>query len=338
MHTYLKHRKVRAIMATLLGFAGAVGALWWALFGLKPYDITPTQVAARYEHRAAAGAGVLSVPVQLGAIEPVTVGATPAWAAELRFASFDGHTVIGRIAYPRDPRQPDAADTRLPVLLALHAMGRAQGRWWQAELKGRPTLEHTHLLAERALQAGHVVLALDARWHGERKDPERPLFVRELMNDLHWWGRREPYEAMIVDTVKDYRVLLDWVVAQPALDAARIRATGYSMGAQMALLLAGTDARVRSVAAMVPPHLDNKVAAVAPATVAARLAGVPVWLLTALDDDVAAASDNTALFAALPGPGHRHLTFPGGHVLPVAYVDALQPWLAQAAAAPVASR
>lgn len=338
MNKFLKHRKAGPIVMSLLGLVGAVGALWWALFALKPYQITPAQVDARYEHRAPAGHRTTGTPMQLGAVEAITVGTTPAWAAELRFASFDGHTAIGRIAYPRDPRQPDAAAQRLPVLLALHGMGRAHRRWWQAEVGGRPTLENTHLVAERALQAGHAVLALDARWHGERKHPERPRFVLELMNDLHWWGRLEPYEAMIVDTVKDYRVLLDWVVQQPALDATRIRAAGYSMGAQMALLLAGTDTRVRSVAAMVPPHLDNKVAAVAPATVAPRLAGVEVWLLTALDDDVAAASGSAALFAALPGPGHRHLTFPGGHVLPVAYVEGLQPWLARASAVPVAQQ
>ena len=99
------------------------------------------------------------------------------------------------------------------------------------------------------------------------------------------------------------------------------------MGAQMALLLAAVDPRVRSVAAMVPPHVDAKVAAVSPLTVTPQLAEVEVWLLTANDDGHAAAADNAALFAALPGAPKRHLTFDGGHVLPATYVDSLQPWL-----------
>ncbi len=321
-----KHRKIlKTTMATLFGLAAAVGSLWWALFALKPYDITPAELAARYEHATPASC---ATAVQLGAVEAVTVGATPAWAAELRFTSFDGDLALGRIVYPTDPRLAEADAPRQPVLLALHGMGRTQWRWWQAAYKDRPTLENTHLVAERALQAGQVVLALDARLHGERKNIEKPLLVRELMTELHVWGRREPYERLIIDTVKDYRVLLDWVVQQPGFDPARIRATGYSMGAQMALLLAGTDTRVRSVAAMVPPQLGNKVAAVAPTNVVARLAAVEVWLLTADDDEAASAADNEALFAALPGPGKQHLRFPGGHVLPVAYVERLGPWLA----------
>jgi dienelactone hydrolase len=323
-----RHRRLVIIAATLPGIAGALGALWWAIFALEPYDITPSQLATRYEHRTP---GATAPQVRLGGLEPVTVGTTPAWAAPLQFASFDGTPAIGRMAYPADPRLPAQAGVRRPVLLALHGMGRTHWRWWQPEFKGRPTIESTHRLAERALQAGYVVLALDARGHGERKDPARPLIAAELMRGLHLWGRREPYERLIVDTVRDWRVLLDWVEQQPQLDPSRVRAAGYSMGAQMALLLAGTDHRVRSVAAMVPPHLDAKVAAVAPATLAHRLAGVEVWLLTADDDEHADEADNAALFASLPGQRKRHLRFPGGHVLPASYVEELQPWLTQGA-------
>ncbi len=277
------------IMMVLSGLAGALGAIWWAAFALKPCALWPEQLTARYAHASAATPTPL---VQLGPMARVTVGAMAAWAQALRFPSFGGTWVPGRIVYPADPSQPDATLSARPVVLALHGMGRTQWRWWQAEFKGRPTIENTHLLAER-----------------------------------------EPYERLIVDPVKDYRVLLDWIVQQPHLDADHLRAAGYSMGAQMALLLAGVDTRVRSVAAVVPPHLDATVAAVAPASVAARLAGVEVWLLTADNDDYASRSDNTGLFAALiaarSGTAKKHLIFPGGHLLPPGYVDQLQPWLAQ---------
>lgn len=327
MRTLLKrHRStLLKIMITLFGLAGFVGALWWALFALKPYDITPAALQARYEHAAPNVAASLATEVQLGAIEPLTVGQTPAWSAALHYRSFDGDAVVGRITYPHDPRTPPGVAPS-PVLLALHGMGRTQARWWQAEFKGRPTIENTHRVAELALQRGYVVLALDARLHGERKDVQRPLLSSDLMRDLHVWGQREPYERLVIDTVKDYRVLLDWVQQQPQLDATRVRAAGYSMGAQMALLLAGTDRRVRSVAAMVPPHLDNKVAAVAPINVAPQLKDVQVWLLTGDDDEYASADDNAALFAALPGPGRQHLRFAGGHLLPAGYVEQLAGW------------
>jgi dienelactone hydrolase len=330
MHKFIHPRALQKIMLTLFGLAGAAGAIWWAVFALKPYDISAEQLTARYAHVSSVTHGP---QVELGAAEPVTVGATVAWAQALSYTSFDGARVLGRIVHPTDPALPGAALPGRPVLLALHGMGRTHWRWWQSELKGRPTIESTHLLAERALQAGHVVVALDARAHGDRKDPHRPLIAREMMRDLHLWGKREPYERLIVDTVKDYRMLLEWVARQPQFDSGRIRAAGYSMGAQMALLLAAADARILSVAAMVPPHLDRKVAAVAPTTVAARLTDVEVWLLTGEDDEYASRSDNAALFASLPGSAKKHLTFPGGHILPPTYVEQLQPWLRSSAEA-----
>lgn len=317
-------------MLTLFGFAGALGALWWALFALKPYDITPEQLAARYAHTtttAAPAPAPAAAAVQLGALRRITVGQTAAWAREFRMPSFDGAVANGRIVYPADPAVLAAPR---PVLLGLHAMGRSHGRWSEAEVKGKRTIENTHRLAELALQQGYVVMALDAREHGERKNADKPLPPRELLRNLHWWGEREPYERLIVDTVKDWRVLLDWVVQQPQFDRRNIRAAGYSMGAQMALLLAGTDGRVSAVAAMVPPGLTNRVAVVAPLNVAPRLAASRVWLLTADDDDHASVDENAALFAALAGVDKQHLRFAGGHLLPADYVERLLPWLTAA--------
>lgn len=307
--------KAWKIAAALLGLVVALGVFWWAVFELKPYHLSPEALQARYAHEAQT-VGEWSVQTS-----PAAPGAAPGHAFDLRFRTFDGTAVMGRIVYPSDPAR---ATRPFPVVLALHALGRTHWRWWLPEFKGRPTLENTHRVTALALEHGHAVVALDARGHGDRKGTA-PL-SRELLRDLHLWGRREPYEHMIVDTVKDYRMLLDWVVRQPQLDATRISATGYSMGAQAALLLAGTDARVGAVAAMVPPHVDNKVAVVAPINVAPRLRATRVWLLTADEDEYASQGDNADLFAALPAVDKRHLRFPGGHVLPEAYVEQLRPW------------
>jgi dienelactone hydrolase len=330
MNSLIRSRKARLAMCSLLGALVAAGALWWALFALKPYDISAPALDQRYAHTtpATAAAAAATRRIEFGPLERVHVGGAAGWSQSIRFRSFDGETVHGRLVHPADPVADAAAGVRCPLLLALHAMGRTQWRWWHDVFKGRPTIERTHLLTAHALRAGHMVVALDARGHGDRKDPAQPLTARKLLRDLHWWGRREPYERLIVDSVRDWRVLLDGLLDQPTIDPRRVRAAGYSMGAQMALLLAGMDGRVQAVAAMVPPHLDRKVAAVAPSTVAPRLAGVTVWLLTADDDEHATAAHNAALFAALPGPDKRHLRFSGGHVLPSAWVDSLVPWLA----------
>lgn len=307
----MTRKKALRIMASLLGIAALAGALWWGLFGLKPYDPSPAELQARHEIPP----GTEAPQVQLGELETLPGGQR---SQSLRFRSFDGAEAVGRIVYPA------AAQGPAPLLINLHALGRAHQRMFQAEFKGRPTMEQTHRVTELALSRGYAVVALDAREHGERAMPGRK--ASDLLRELHWWGRRDPYERMLVDTIKDYRVLLDWATRQPHINAQHIRATGYSMGAQMALLLGALDPRVEAVAAIVPPHVGDKVAVVNPHRLMAGLAGKQVWLLSADDDEYASKAQNQALFEAIPAQDKHHLRFPGGHLLPANYIDGLSGW------------
>ncbi len=319
------------MLTSLLGLAAALGAAWWMVFGLKPYTLEPAALQARYAvsapaHGAAASMGSAGAPsVSRLQLTPAAVPFPGAVAFDLAFTSFDGAQAVGRIVFPSDPTRR-AAGSSWPVLLGLHALGRTHLRWWHEAVRERPTIENTHRITEMALQQGFVVVALEARGHGVRRgDAPIPSAVLE---NLHVWGAREPYERMIVDTVRDYRVLLDQLAHRPELNTTQVAAVGYSMGAQMALMLAGVDDRVQAVAALVPPHLDQKVAVVAPVNVVGTLQGRRVWLVTADADEYASVKDNAALFAALPvEPQNRHLRHPGGHLLPADYVDGLGPWL-----------
>jgi dienelactone hydrolase len=319
--TRLGKRLFFKITAGLLGAAALAAAMWWLVFGLKPYTITQDELQARYAYR---------MPAQGLAVQQ-----TPetGHAQALRFTTFDGSEVQGRIVYPSDPA---TAAKPFPLLIGLHAMGRSHQRWWHPEIKDRPTREQTHRITALALQNGYAVLALDARSHGTRK--VQGSSPKQMLEDLHYWGKREPYERMIIDTVKDYRLLLDWAQTQAQLDTRQVRAVGYSMGAQTALLLGGVDPRVQSVLAIVPPHVDNKVAAVAPINVMDGLRDKQVWLLSANDDDYASVSQNKALFEALPTGRKRHLRFDSGHLLPAHYVDGLAQWFEKSDQAASATR
>ena len=301
----MKHRRNLIAIGLLLAVLAAAAAAIWHFVWLKPYDITPDELRDRYAYRA-------------------ELTPRDGHAVDLRLQSFDGELLTGRIVYPSDPAQ---ATRPFPVLIGLHAMGRSHRRWWHDEVSGRPTIEQTHRLTQIALQQGYAVVAIDARGHGQRRHLGQTPLAQRAMRDMHWFGRRAGYERMIIDTVRDHRVLLDWLVAQPHLDAARIVASGYSMGAQGALLLAGLDDRVRAVAAMVPPHLGDNVAVVAPINLVAGLQGKRVWLLSGNDDDHASPAENQALFDAIPSADKKHLRFESGHLLPADYVESLAEWL-----------
>ncbi len=299
----MKHKRAYVAIGVLVGLAAVAAGIWHFIW-LKPYSITPAELQARYaykeEHRPA-----------------------DAHSVDIRLRSFDGALLHGRIVYPGDPAQ---ASRPFPVLVGMHAMGRSHMRWWQAELNGRPTIEQTHRITQMALQQGYAVVAIDARAHGERRHLGQPHLAQRVMRDMHWFGRRQGYEQMIIDTVRDHRVLLDWLATQPHLDTGRIKAVGYSMGAQGALLLAGLDERVRAVAAMVPPHLGDNVAVVAPINLVVGLQGKRVWLLTGEEDDHGTSEESQPLFDAIPSQDKKHLRFDSGHLLPTDYVEKLSDW------------
>lgn len=299
----MKHRRAYIAIGILLGLAGIAAAIWHFVW-LKPYTVTPTELQARYAYK-----------------EALTPG--EAHSVDIRLQGFDGALFNGRIVYPSDPAR---AARPFPVLIGMHAMGRGHVRWWHTEFNGRPTIEQTHRITQMALQQGYAVVAIDARGHGQRRHLGQPHLAQRAMRDMHWFGRRQAYEQMIIDTVRDHRVLLDWLASQPHLDAKRIVAAGYSMGAQGALLLAGVDDRVQAVAAMVPPHLGDNVAAVAPINLIAGLQGKRVWLLTGDEDDHASPKQNQALFDAIPSQDKKHLRFDSGHLLPTDYVEKLSDW------------
>jgi pimeloyl-ACP methyl ester carboxylesterase len=301
-------------MSAVFGTLGAIGVLWWAVFALKPYEIADTDLRALYTHE--------SVAAEKTALTLTSVESERGVAFDLKFRAADGAEVNGRIVYPSDPKM---ASKPFPLVIGLHGLGRTHVRWWQSELRGRPTLESTHLVTSLALDRGYAVVALDARRHGARRDPDTK--PSDLLWDMKIWGKREPYEQMIVETVKEYRQLIDALSVNPTLDTKNLRAAGYSMGAQMAMLLAAHDERIKSVAAMVPPHLDDKVARVSPRRSVSGLVGKQVWLLSADEDEYASKDQNATLFDTLPTSDKKHIRFTSGHALPPNYVEALRDWL-----------
>ncbi len=197
----MKHKRALTIaIAIVLGLGAAAAGIWHFVW-LKPYSITPAELQARYAYKEEFQPG-------------------EGHSVHLRLQSFDGALLHGRIVYPGDPTQTARP---FPVLIGMHAMGRSHLRWWQPDVSGRPTIEQTHRLTQMALQRGYAVVAIDARGHGERRHLGQPTLAKRAMRDMHWFGRRQAYEQMIIDTVRDHRVLLDWLAAQPHLDATRIK-------------------------------------------------------------------------------------------------------------------
>jgi dienelactone hydrolase len=233
------------------------------------------------------------------------------------YPGVDGEVVNGQISYPATKTE------KYPVMIGIHAMGRSFPRWWNESYKGNPTVTQVNKLSKFADDKGYVVIAIDARNHGSRKikGKELPAVMSQLSQ-----GKPALYEAMIKDTVIDHRLLLDWIEGQKDLDQNNIRVAGYSMGAQVSLLLASVDQRIKHVLAIVPPFVKHKLPHISPVSAVPLLNKTPVLLVTANKDQYSTEDQNQQLFSAISSESKIHMIFNSDHLLPSNYVNSLVYW------------
>lgn len=274
---------------------------WYKFIALKEIPMEQNKILQQYEYRSND-----NVEISLVKISPHQYSFT--------YLSFDGSIVNGQITYP------EIEAKNYPVLIGISAMGRSYIRWFVESFKERPTITQVNKISELADKNGYVVISIDARYHGKRKDPDRTL--RSIMNDLHFFGDKEGYEAMIRDTVLDHRVLLDWIEQQENLNHG-VTVAGYSMGGQVSLILSSLDKRVKQVISIVPPFIDDKTALVAPKNFVSMLKNQQILLLTADDDENASSKQNDKIYEQIPVQGKQRIEFQSGHILPEDYVEKL---------------
>jgi dienelactone hydrolase len=299
---------IKKIAVTTAAVLTLVFGYWYSFLTLDEIPMAQEDIIQQYQYRLDQPVGLTLVEIEPGLFT-------------FTYQSFDGSIVNGQISYPNKVAE------KYPVLIGVSAMGKSAIRWWTGSFKGRPTVTQVNKITELADKHGYVVIAIDARYHGKRKDPERTL--GSIMNDLKFFGNKTDYEAMIKNTVIDHRILLDWISQEEKLDKNNISVVGYSMGGQISLLLASVDPRVRKVISIVPPYIDDKIAVVAPKNLISLLKDQTVLLLTADEDEYASESENDLIFKKILTPNKERVHFPSGHILPDDYVESLTMMLTQ---------
>ena len=299
--SFMKKMFTYLFAISIIGFTA-----WYNFIALKPIKITQKDIISSYQFTS-------TQPTKFKLKE------LNSQSFRITFRSFDGSIVNGQITYPNQDK------ASYPVLVGVSAMGKNYNRWWLDSFKGKPTVTNVNKIGKAALDAGYAVVAIDARYHGSRKDPDKTL--RSIMNDLYFFGDKTSYEEMIVGTVKDYRILLDWLNSQKKIDSNNIIMAGYSMGAQVSLITAAIDNRIKNVVSIVPPFLDDKVSLVAPKNLVSLVNTAKVLLITSDDDENASEDENKFLFNLIPTPNKEHIIFKGNHILPDNYVDTVKDWL-----------
>jgi len=163
-----------------------------------------------------------------------------------------------------------------------------------------------------AIKARYKPIKLpDARRHGERgHDSFSP---RELIARAH---SSEPrlYIDTIIGSVRDYRIALHW--AQRELSPEQIIVLGYSMGAQMSLLLASYEPSISAVVTMVPPYVSSPTSPVAPRIHAPRITAAKVLWLAGTNDTHSTQSQTQEAFDRISSKDKTLTWYDSGHRLP----------------------
>ncbi|MBL4672107.1 MAG: alpha/beta fold hydrolase [Arenicella sp.] len=225
--------------------------------------------------------------------------------AEIRFTSDDGQAVNGLIGFPKDK----ASSNKLA--LALHPMGIDQQFWW-SDTSPLAAQKMTARLREQ----GYTVISLDARLHGERG--RQGFGPRELIKRAH---SAEPrlYIDTIIGSVRDYRIVLNWAKTEFSPD--QVLVMGYSMGAQMSLLLASFEPSVGTVVAMVPPFVGSPTSPVAPRVHVQRITDAKVLWLAGRSDPHSDRNQTQETFDQISSIDKTLTWFDAGHRLPPEFLD-----------------
>lgn len=227
----------------------------------------------------------------------------------LEFTSDDGSQVFGTLALPMGYDLKDKQQIKLALM--LHAMGTDQYLWFDTERAIKTGLISAHLRNN-----GFAVLVLDARLHGARKI--NGMGPKEIITKARSPHRRL-YNDMIIGSVRDYRLVLNWIMTHYPSITTETAAIGYSMGAQMSLLLAAYEPSIDYVLSLVPPYISVAQSPVAPRQHVSKIKTAKVLLLAAKQDPYSTEAEYQQVFDLIATDQKELHFFNSGHRLPDSY-------------------
>jgi dienelactone hydrolase len=198
-----------------------------------------------------------------------------------------------------------------PVTLLLHGFSSAKERM-------------AHSVGRDLLKRGVASLALDLPFHGERSGTHGTLPTNPLAIVGAWRAAVDEVDAAV-----------EWLAAQPSVDAERIGIMGYSLGGFLALMTAADEPRLRVVALAAAGDLPDQTPYAAlvrslidPLRAARQLAGRPLLLVNGRRDTTTRPAQAERLHAAAGEPKSL-VWYDGGHWPPPSAIEGAAEWVAR---------
>jgi cephalosporin-C deacetylase-like acetyl esterase len=119
------------------------------------------------------------------------------------------------------------AEGRCPCIVFLHGYGGSK--------------EDSLSLIDVAAAEGYAFIAIDAEYHGERREEGRTLYSTDIEDTVRGF----------IQTVLDLRRAVDYLETRPEIDAGRIGYVGGSMGGIIGAIFIGVEPRIKAAALIV---------------------------------------------------------------------------------------
>lgn len=206
---------------------------------------------------------------------------------ELRFLrqSFDD-PIPFYLAYPKDL-------TKLKgIVLMLHGITSNKNIWWQDSGPYHLTGEYR----EKLLEAGYVLILPDAKFHGQRVQAANFESPMKLLQRQDWHQLKE----LLAGSVKDFRLLIDYIKSDERFSHLPVGVLGMSLGAIHSLEISAVDERIEFLVSVFPPvqSISPVVDTISPLSVA-EMISAPCLLLISDQDVWYSLADGKKLFEML---------------------------------------
>ena len=211
-------------------------------------------------------------------------------------------------------------------VILFHGSGGSKKSWTVPSTK--LTTKYVQL-KDSLLSLGFAVIIPDSKYSGERSYENDFARVRAVHN---------PQKSLnlFTTTVKDVRIIMDYLESRTEQNPCTFYAIGYSMGGKMAFLLNSADNRLKSVVACVPPlatrrklskrlgltdiGLVDKLLIVHDLFRYAKIQKAPICLLVGNTDRLYTEQEAKDLFDQITVKGKSFKIYESGHSLPESFI------------------
>lgn len=219
-------------------------------------------------------------------------------------------------------------------IILLHGLGDSKDAWVHPY---EPYLEWSKNLTsikDSLLTRGYSLIIPDAKFHGERSH-ELGFRPPELLPPGVSKNKKDSqlFKTLMVSTVKDLRIIMDYMQQRYKDEDFSFGSIGYSMGGSIAIILSAFDNRISSVVACVPPinlparglkafnwteEIIQEQLDITPMKYA-ELQKSPIMLLIGKKDFFTTEEEVSTFFKNIPTNDKELKYFDSGHILPNTY-------------------